>query len=54
MRKNWHETAWDDYVAAQSQDRKTLNRINTLLKSIERNGYDAIGNVEPLRGNWSG
>lgn len=54
MRTNWHETAWDDYVAAQSQDRKTLNRINTLLKSIERNGYDAIGNVEPLRGNWSG
>ena len=54
MRKNWHETAWDDYVAAQSQDRKTLNRINTLLKSIERNGYGAIGNVEPLRGNWSG
>lgn len=54
MRKNWHETAWDDYVAAQSQDRKTLNRINTLLKSIERNGYDAIGNVEPLRGNWPG
>ena len=27
MRKNWHETAWDDYVAAQSQDRKTLNRM---------------------------
>ena len=54
MRKNWHETAWDDYVAAQSQDRTTLNRINTLLKSIERNGYDAIGNIEPLRGNWSG
>lgn len=54
MRKNWHETAWDDYVATQSQDRKTLNRINTLLKSIERNGYDAIGNIEPLRGNWSG
>ena len=54
MRKSWHETAWDDYVAAQSQDRRTLNRINTLLKSIELNGYDAIGNVEPLRGNWSG
>lgn len=54
MRKNWHETAWDDYVDSQFQDRKTLNRINALLKSIERNGYAAIGNVEPLRGNWSG
>ena len=54
MRKNWHETAWDDYVSVQSQDRKKLNRINTLLKSIERNGYGAIGNIEPLRGNWSG
>lgn len=54
MRKVWHETAWEDYVAAQSQDRRTLNRINALLKSIERNGYSAIGSVEPLRGDWSG
>ena len=54
MRKNWHETAWDDYVAAHSQDRKTLNRVNTLLKSIERNGYDAVGNIVRWRGNWSG
>ena len=42
MRKNWHETAWDDYVDAQFQDRKTLNRINALLKSI----------TERLRGDW--
>ena len=54
MRKAWHEAAWEDYVAAQSQDRKTLNRINALLKSIDRNGYSAIGNIEQLRGDWSG
>ena len=54
MRKAWHETAWDDYVAAQSQDRTTRKRIDALLKSIARNGYSAIGNIEPLRGNWSG
>ena len=43
MRKVWHETAWEDYVVYQSQDHETLNRINSLVKSIERNGYAAIG-----------
>lgn len=38
MRKIWDETAWADYLYWQTQDKKTLKRINTLIKDIERNG----------------
>ena len=54
MRKIWHESAWDEYVAWQREDAKTLKRINLLLQSIDRNGTGCIGNPEPLRGNLSG
>jgi len=53
----WHPQAWDDYIFWQSQDRKTLKRINALLVDIERDPYDGIGQPEPLkwdlRGYWS-
>lgn len=54
MRKIWHESAWDEYVAWQREDAKTLKRINLLLQSIDRNGTACIGNPEPLCGNLSG
>ena len=38
MRISWHDKAWDDYVEWQNQDRKTLKKINRLLKDIDRNG----------------
>ena len=57
MKKLWDDEAWEDYLYWQSQDRKTLKRINTLLKDIERNGNDGLGKPEPLRygldGYWS-
>ena len=46
--------AWDDYLYWQTQDKKTLKRINQLIKDILRNGYEGIGKPEPLRGNLSG
>ncbi|MDR3320966.1 MAG: type II toxin-antitoxin system YoeB family toxin [Synergistaceae bacterium] len=46
MIKTWHETAWADYEYWQTQDKKTLRRINLLLKDIERNAYDCIGRPE--------
>jgi toxin YoeB len=46
--------AWEDYLYWQTEDRKTLKRINQLIKDIERNGYDGIGKPEPLRGDFSG
>lgn len=55
MRKVWFDEAWEDYTEWQSQDKKTLKRINTLIKDIERgNGFEGIGKPEPLKGEFSG
>ncbi|MDO9534466.1 MAG: Txe/YoeB family addiction module toxin [Bacillota bacterium] len=54
MNKVWSDEAWEDYLYWQSQDKKTLKRINLLIQDIERNGYDGIGKPEPLGENWSG
>ncbi|MDY5062186.1 MAG: Txe/YoeB family addiction module toxin [Dialister sp.] len=45
---------WEDYLYWQTEDRKTLRKINTLLKDIERNGNEGIGKPEPLTGDLSG
>jgi toxin YoeB len=52
--KLWTEQGWEDYVYWQTQDKKTLKRINELLKDIDRNGNQGIGKPEPLKGNLSG
>lgn len=54
MRKIWHDEAWEEYLYWQTQDKRTLNKINNLLKDIDRNGYNCIGKIEPLRGDWTG
>ncbi len=54
MNKIWFDEAWEDYLYWQSQDRKTLKRINVLLRDIERGHFDGIGKPEPLRGELSG
>ena len=38
----------------QAEDRKTLKRINILLKDIDRNGYEGVGKPEPLKHEWQG
>jgi toxin YoeB len=53
MEKIWTDKAWDDYLYWQSQDKRTLKRINQLLKDIDRNGYDGIGKPEALVGDLS-
>ena len=37
MIKEWSDEAWEDYEYWQTQDRRTLSKINKLLKDIERN-----------------
>ena len=54
MRILWVDKAWKEYLDWQTQDKKTLKRINTLLKDIDRNGYNSIGKPEPLKGDLSG
>jgi toxin YoeB len=46
--------AWDDYLSWQAEDKKTLKKINQLIKDIERNGNSGIGKPEGLSGNLSG
>ena len=54
MKKIWHDKAWEEYLYWQTQDKKTLKKINRLLLDIDRNGYNCLGKPEPLRGNLSG
>ena len=49
MKKVWFDEAWADYLYWQSQDKKTLKRINELLRDIERSNFDGIGKPEPLK-----
>ena len=54
MNKVWHDKAWDDYLYWQTQDKKTLKRVNILLKDIDRNPFSGLGKPEPLIGNLQG
>jgi toxin YoeB len=48
------DKAWDEYVYWQSQDRKTLKRINTLIEATKRDPFAGIGKPEALLGDMSG
>ena len=54
MHKNFSDRAFEEYLYWQMNDKKTLKRINNLLKDIDRNGYNCIGKPEPLKGDKSG
>lgn len=49
MRLLWDESAWEDYLYRQSQDKKTLRRINQLIQDAQRNPFSGIGKPEPLK-----
>ncbi|WP_276308857.1 Txe/YoeB family addiction module toxin [Halomonas heilongjiangensis] len=50
----WAGNAWEDYLYWQARDKKTLKRINALIKDIRRQPFDGLGDPEPLRHQWSG
>lgn len=50
----WTDEAWDSYVYWQSQDKKTLKRINKLIQATKRTPFEGIGKPEPLKENLSG
>lgn len=54
MRLLFSEQGWEDYLWWQAHDRKTLDRINDLIKDASRNPFQGIGKPEPLRGDLSG
>ena len=54
MKKVWEERAWEEYTDWQQQDKRTLNKINQLLRDIDRNGYKGLGKPEALSGDLAG
>ena len=54
MNKIFTDNGWKDYVYWQTENRKTLKKINNLLNDISRNGNVGVGKPEPLSGNLSG
>ncbi|MBO1925971.1 Txe/YoeB family addiction module toxin [Thiomicrorhabdus sp. 6S2-11] len=57
MRLIFSDNAWEDYLYFQRQDKKTLKRINLLIKEIQRDPFEGIGKPESLKhalsGYWS-
>lgn len=51
---SWTDESWKDYLYWQTQDKKTLKRINKLIIDIKRSPFDGIGKPEPLKENLSG
>ena len=55
MNKKFSDNAWNDYLHWQKIDKAVVKKINSLLKSIEREGFsEGIGKPEPLKRNLSG
>ena len=50
----WTLEAWKDYLYWQSQDKKTLKRINKLIDATIRDPFEGIGKPEALKENLSG
>ena len=51
---SWTDEAWNSYVYWQTQDKKTLKRINKLISDVKRSPFDGIGKPEPLKEHLSG
>jgi toxin YoeB len=51
---SWTDAAWSDYVYWQTQDKKTLKRINKLIVDTKRSPFEGIGKPEALKENLSG
>jgi len=50
----WTDEAWKDYIYWQTQDKKTLKRVNKLIEAARRHPFEGIGKPEPLKENLSG
>lgn len=51
---SWAEKAWEDYLYWQEIDKKTLKRINLLIKDVKRHPFEGQGDPEPLKHHWTG
>ncbi|HEL2490505.1 TPA: Txe/YoeB family addiction module toxin [Streptococcus suis] len=54
MRIHFTEDAWEDYLYWQGQDKKTLKRINKIIKDMQRHPFEGIAKPEPLKYDYQG
>ncbi len=54
MNKCFTDNGWKDYLYWETEDKKTLKRINQLIHDVDRNGNEGIGKPEPLSGDLAG
>lgn len=54
MLKIFTDNAWNDYLHWQTQDKKTLKRINKLIRDIESTPFAGLGKPEPLKFDYTG
>lgn len=52
--KKFTDEAWSDYLYWQTQARKTLKRINDLIRDVDRDPFTGIGKPEPLKHSLAG
>ncbi len=57
MRIIFSKNSWQDYTSWLKEDKKMLQKINELIKDIQRNPFEGKGKPEPLKydlkGFWS-
>jgi len=57
MKITFSKISWEDYLSWQAEDKKTLRKINELIKDIQRTPFEGKGKPEPLKydlaGFWS-
>ena len=51
---SWTDESWKDYLYWQTQDKKTLKRINKLILEAKLSPFDGIGKPELLKENLTG
>ena len=51
---SWTDESWNDYLYWQTQDKKTLKRINKLINDVRRSPFEGIGKPESLKENLAG
>lgn len=54
MKMIFAESAWQDYLWFQENNRQLLKRINDLIRDAQRSPFRGIGKPEPLKGELSG
>lgn len=54
MKLTWSAEAWEDYLYWQDTDKRTVKKINELIKDASRTPFEGKGKPEPLKHNLAG